>query len=192
MKLSVIIVNYNVQHFLEQCLQSVFKALQNVDGEVWVVDNNSVDGSVAMIKDKFPTVKLIASKDNLGFSKGNNIAIKESKGEELANKLEKRYANYDYSFYVNSKKIYTELLEKLKNYDIFLAEDKFFDSYYYPSVFVQEKHKSEIDDKVNQNYIRTYNYGLTKSPVNVEEGKLRKKSKRKKKNKKSKRRKRQN
>ena len=92
----------------------------------------------------------------------------------------------------------TELLdmtiqpEKLKNYDIFLAEDKFFDSYYYPSVFVQEKHKSEIDDKVNQNYIRTYNYGLTKSPVNVEEGKLRKKSKRKKKNKKSKRRKRQN
>ena len=92
----------------------------------------------------------------------------------------------------------TELLdmtiqpEKLKNYDIFLAEDKFFDSYYYPSVFVQEKHKSEIDDKVNQNYIRTYNYGLTKSPVNVEEGKLRKRSKRKKKSKKSKRSKRQN
>ena len=51
--------------------------------------------------------------------------------------------------------------EKLKNYDIFLAEEKYFKSYYYPSIFVQEKHKSEIDDKVNQNYIRTYNYGLT-------------------------------
>lgn len=81
MKLSIIVVNYNVQHFLEQCLQSVFKALQNIEGEVWVVDNNSVDGSVAMIKDKFPSVNLVASKDNLGFSKGNNLAIKKSKGE---------------------------------------------------------------------------------------------------------------
>ena len=81
MKLSIIVVNYNVQHFLEQCLQSVFKALQNIEGEVWVVDNNLVDGSVAMIKDKFPSVNLVASKDNLGFSKGNNLAIKKSKGE---------------------------------------------------------------------------------------------------------------
>lgn len=81
MKLSIIVVNYNVQHFLEQCLHSVFKALQNIEGEVWVVDNNSVDGSVAMIKDKFPLVNLVASKDNLGFSKGNNLAIKKSKGE---------------------------------------------------------------------------------------------------------------
>ena len=81
MKISVIIVNYNVQHFLEQCLQSAFKALQNIDGDVWVVDNNSVDGSVEMVKEKFPEVKLIASKDNLGFSKGNNLAIKKSEGE---------------------------------------------------------------------------------------------------------------
>lgn len=81
MKLSVIIVNYNVQHFLEQCLQSVFKAIQNIEAEVWVVDNNSVDGSIAMIKEKFTNVKLVASKDNLGFSKGNNLAIKQSKGE---------------------------------------------------------------------------------------------------------------
>ncbi|MAW65952.1 MAG: glycosyltransferase [Flavobacteriales bacterium] len=81
MKLSVIIVNYNVQHFLEQCLQSVFKATQNIEAEVWVVDNNSVDGSIAMVKEKFTNVKLVASKDNLGFSKGNNLAIKQSKGE---------------------------------------------------------------------------------------------------------------
>ena len=83
MKLSVIIVNYNVQHFLEQCLKSVFKAIQNIDAEVWVVDNNSVDGSVNMVKEKFPNVKLVASKDNLGFSKGNNLAIKQSKGEYI-------------------------------------------------------------------------------------------------------------
>lgn len=81
MKLSVIIVNYNVQHFLEQCLTSVFTALKNVDGEVWVIDNNSVDGSVEMVKDKFPEVKLFESKKNLGFSKGNNFAMRQSEGE---------------------------------------------------------------------------------------------------------------
>lgn len=81
MKLSIIIVNYNVQYFLEQCLQSVCKATQNISAETWVVDNNSVDGSVAMIKEKFPNVKLIALKENLGFSKGNNLAIKKSKGQ---------------------------------------------------------------------------------------------------------------
>jgi GT2 family glycosyltransferase len=81
LKLSIVIVNYNVQHFLEQCLHSVFAAINNVESEVWVVDNNSVDGSVEMVKEKFPQVKLIASKENLGFSKGNNLAIRKSIGE---------------------------------------------------------------------------------------------------------------
>lgn len=66
---------------MEQCLHSVYQALNNVEAEVWVVDNNSVDGSVEMVRDKFPQAKLVASKDNLGFSKGNNLAIKESVGE---------------------------------------------------------------------------------------------------------------
>jgi len=52
-----------------------------LDAEVWVVDNNSVDGSVAMVRERFPWVRLIESKENLGFSKGNNLAIKESTGE---------------------------------------------------------------------------------------------------------------
>jgi len=81
MKLSVIIVNYNVAHFLEQALNSVFKALKNVDGEVFVVDNNSVDGSVAMVQAKFPQVHLIANKENVGFSKANNQAICIAQGE---------------------------------------------------------------------------------------------------------------
>ena len=80
-KLSIIIVNYNVQYFLEQCLHSVYQALENIDSEVWVVDNNSVDGSVAMVKEKFPQVKLIDNEENLGFSKANNQAIRLSKGE---------------------------------------------------------------------------------------------------------------
>jgi len=81
MKLSVIIVNYNVKHFLEQCLNSVRKATQHVPSEVYVVDNNSVDQSVEMVQEKFPEVKLIANKDNPGFSIANNQAIKQSNGE---------------------------------------------------------------------------------------------------------------
>ena len=81
MKLSVIIVNYNVIHFLEQCLLSVQKAMTGLEVEVFVVDNNSVDGSVSMVREKFPWVTLIANKDNPGFSKANNQAIIKSQGE---------------------------------------------------------------------------------------------------------------
>jgi GT2 family glycosyltransferase len=81
MKLSVIIVNYNVQHFLEQCLHSVRKASRNLSIEVFVVDNNSVDGSVQMLRNKFPEVKLIENKKNTGFSYANNQAIRISTGE---------------------------------------------------------------------------------------------------------------
>lgn len=76
--LSVIIVNYNVEFFLEQCLNSVTKALEGIDNEVFVVDNNSLDNSVKMVKSKFPTVKCIANKQNVGFSKANNQAIELS------------------------------------------------------------------------------------------------------------------
>lgn len=80
-KLSVIIVNYNVQYFLEQALLSVRKAVQKVPTEVFVVDNNSVDESVQMVRDKFPEVIVIANKENVGFSTANNQAIKAAKGE---------------------------------------------------------------------------------------------------------------
>lgn len=80
-KLAVIIVNYNVKHFIEQCLLSVRKAMEGIDGEVWVVDNNSVDGSQAMLREKFPDIHLIESKDNLGFSRGNNLAIRKANAE---------------------------------------------------------------------------------------------------------------
>lgn len=81
MKLSIVIVNYNVEYFLEQCLYSVRRALQGIDGEVFVVDNNSVDGSLKMLSQKFPEVKLIANKENVGFSRANNQAIRMSTGE---------------------------------------------------------------------------------------------------------------
>ncbi|MBK8554279.1 MAG: glycosyltransferase [Lewinellaceae bacterium] len=81
MRLSIVIVNYNVRHFLEQALLSVRKALEGIEGEVWVVDNNSVDDSVRMVREKFPEVHLIANEHNPGFAVANNQAIRQSTGE---------------------------------------------------------------------------------------------------------------
>ena len=81
MQLSVIILNYNVRYFLEQCVLSVQEALSNIDGEIIVVDNNSSDDSCHMMKNRFPEIKLIKNKSNLGFPKGNNIGVAEAKGE---------------------------------------------------------------------------------------------------------------
>ena len=72
MELTVIIVNYNVKHFLEQCLHSVIRASKNMEVEIFVVDNNSVDGSTQLVKEKFPQIHLIENKKNLGFAKANN------------------------------------------------------------------------------------------------------------------------
>ena len=81
MKLSIVIVNYNVKYFLEQCLHSVQNACKGLESEIFVVDNDSVDGSVKMVRDKFPEVHLIENKENKGFSTANNQAIRKSKGE---------------------------------------------------------------------------------------------------------------
>jgi len=83
MKLSVIIVNYNVTFFLEQCLYSVQKAMKDLQAEVIVVDNNSVDGSVEMLREKFPWVTCLANRDNRGFSRANNQAIRQAGGEYI-------------------------------------------------------------------------------------------------------------
>ena len=79
--LSIVIVNFNVEHFLQLCLYSVFKACKDLDAEIWVVDNHSSDGSVEMVREKFPDVQLIANQNNVGFSKANNQAIKKCNGE---------------------------------------------------------------------------------------------------------------
>ena len=83
MELSVIIVNYNVKHFLEQCLISAKKALEGIEGEIIVVDNNSVDGSVNLINKKFSDIVLIANKKNTGFSVANNQGIKIARGNNI-------------------------------------------------------------------------------------------------------------
>ena len=80
-KLSVVIVNYNVKYYVEQCLVSLRKALRGIDAEVFVVDNHSRDGSAAYLASRFQDIQFINSNHNLGFSRANNVAIRRSRGE---------------------------------------------------------------------------------------------------------------
>ena len=80
MKISVVIVNYNVKYYVGQCIDSVRRALQGIDSEIIVVDNHSRDGSVDYLS-KIEGVRIIESGHNLGFSKANNIAIRQSTAE---------------------------------------------------------------------------------------------------------------
>jgi GT2 family glycosyltransferase len=83
MDLSVIIVNYNVKYFLEQCLHAVHKAAQKISAEIIVADNNSADGSARMIRERFPQVALISNSANLGFAKANNQAMAKASGRYI-------------------------------------------------------------------------------------------------------------
>ncbi len=83
MQLSIIIVNYNVKYFLHLCLQSVKSAIGKIEVEVFVVDNNSTDGSVEMVRQVFPWVKVIANTNNLGFGVANNQAITLAVGKYI-------------------------------------------------------------------------------------------------------------
>lgn len=81
MKLSVIIVSYNVRPYLTACLDSVQRALEGIESEVFVVDNHSTDDSVETVNRQYPWVHLINNRENQGFSKANNLAIRQSHGQ---------------------------------------------------------------------------------------------------------------
>lgn len=81
MRLTVIIVNYNVKYYVEQCLDSLVKALEGVESEIFVVDNHSHDDSVRYLRKRCRNIKIIASNHNLGFARANNIAYRQSAGE---------------------------------------------------------------------------------------------------------------
>ncbi len=80
MDLSVIIITYKERELLRQCLQSVFASKTDYKFEVIVTDSDSQDGSVEMVREKFPQAKVLDNRKNLGFSKGNNVAIKQAEG----------------------------------------------------------------------------------------------------------------
>lgn len=96
MEISIIITNYKTRGLLKQCLKGIYLFPPSVPFEIIVVDNNSGDGSVELVKEQFPQVKLIASDQNLGFHKGNNLGIKESSGKYVV------ILNTDIAFLDNS------------------------------------------------------------------------------------------
>jgi len=79
--LTISIVNYNTKDLLRSCLNSVYGSIKGIEFEVIIVDNNSTDGSVEMLKKEFPGVNLIENKENAGFAKANNQALKRSRGK---------------------------------------------------------------------------------------------------------------
>lgn len=81
--ISVVIVSYNVRDLLENCLHSLYSALSGLSHEVFVVDNHSDDGTVEMIRRRFPAVLLIANEENLGFARANNLALARARGETM-------------------------------------------------------------------------------------------------------------
>ncbi|HHS12623.1 MAG TPA: glycosyltransferase [bacterium] len=81
--LSVIVVSYNVKAFLEKALVSIEEAVKTIDSEIWVVDNASTDGSPAMVRKRFPHVKLLVNKDNVGFARANNQVLKQCSGRKI-------------------------------------------------------------------------------------------------------------
>ncbi|MGB4853281.1 MAG: glycosyltransferase, partial [Ignavibacteria bacterium] len=82
--ISVVIVNYNVKDLAENCISSVYKANnEKYDIEIFFVDNNSIDGSVEYISEKFPGINVISNGRNIGFSKANNIALRKAKGKYI-------------------------------------------------------------------------------------------------------------
>jgi GT2 family glycosyltransferase len=84
MDISVVIVGWNAKHYLELCLESLATAPPRRSMEIIVVDNASADGSAEMIEGRFPSVKVIRSSENLGFAKGNNVAIRQCQGRYIA------------------------------------------------------------------------------------------------------------
>ncbi len=109
MKLSVVILNYNVRYFLEQCIRSVQKAIENWEAEIIVIDNDSKDDSCQMVKTLFPNVVLIENKENVGFSKANNQAVAVAKGEFVC------ILNPDTAVSEDTFRLAIEYLESIEN-----------------------------------------------------------------------------
>lgn len=84
MQVSIIIVNYNTKELIKNAIQSVFDKTENIDYEIIVIDNASQDGSVEDLKNTFQEkIKIIESKENLGFGRANNLGIKQAQGKYI-------------------------------------------------------------------------------------------------------------
>ena len=93
MGISIIVVSYNTKELLLDCLASIFETIKEISFEVWVVDNNSYDGTVEAVMERYPTINIIKNKENLGFAAANNQAL--------------RKMNRDYALLLNSDTVLT-------------------------------------------------------------------------------------
>ncbi len=109
MDVSIILVSYNTKDLTRNCLNSILEKTQEVDFEIFVVDNNSQDGSPEMIEQEFPDVHLIKNSENKGFGAANNIAVKQSKAKYVY------LLNTDTILINNSVKAFFDYMEKPEN-----------------------------------------------------------------------------
>ncbi len=106
---SVIIVNYNGENFLDRCLQTLIEKTKSIEYEIILVDNASTDNGTNLVRQKFPQVHIIESKINLGFSAGNNLGVKNCRGEKIL------FLNNDTYFLEDSLAILSELMDQRKD-----------------------------------------------------------------------------
>lgn len=112
MDISIILVSYNTKDLTRECIKSVYEKTEGVNYDIWVVDNASKDCSVEMIKEEFPEVKLIASKENLGFGRANNAAMRQSDSKYYF------LLNTDTVLLNNAVKILFDFMEKPENTNV--------------------------------------------------------------------------
>lgn len=112
MDVSIILVSYNTKDLTRDCIKSVYEKTEGLSYDIWVVDNNSSDGSVEMVQEEFPDVKLIASKENLGFGRANNAAMRQTNAKYCF------LLNTDTILLNNAVKILFEFMENPQNADI--------------------------------------------------------------------------
>ena len=120
-QVSIILVSYNTRELTKNCLKSIYEQTKGVDFDIFIVDNNSEDGSQQMIKEEFPQVTLIESNENLGFGRANNVAIKQSNAKYVF------LLNTDTILLNNSVKILYDFMEKEENKNIAACGGNLFD-----------------------------------------------------------------
>jgi GT2 family glycosyltransferase len=161
---SIILVNYNGANFLQECLTSIDKFISPDVCEVIIVDNSSTDESIKIVKDNFTSFKLICSRDNLGFGKANNLAVKHSQGQYLL------FLNTDTILMENTPKILSEYLQQ--NYDVATISPRITfrdDSYQLscgnlPNIVVEffDKIKYNLDNKWHSLFANLYDRQYSK------------------------------
>ena len=130
MDVSIILVSYNTKDLTRDCLRSIYEKTQGIEFEIFVVDNNSHDGSPEMIEQEFPDVRLIRNSENKGFGAANNIAIRQSNAKYIF------CLNTDTILLNNAVKIFFDFMEQPENQNVGVCGGQLFDKNQNPTFSV--------------------------------------------------------